>query len=195
MNADLLAGIFVGGRGERFGGVAKGLLRVPSGATLVERWCAIFDALGIAYVLVGEHPAYAELGIETIADAQVDGRRDLGPLGGVLSLLEHARACRTYALAVACDMPFVPDALVRRLVEAPPAALVAPRRRGRWEPFFARYEAATVLPIARALAKGRRGALQALFDAASASALVLDVAEDEWLDDWDRPEDMALRHV
>jgi molybdopterin-guanine dinucleotide biosynthesis protein A len=194
MNAsgmEVLAGIFVGGRGERFGGVAKGLLRVRSGETLVERWCAIFDALGIAYVLVGSHPAYAPLDIETIEDETVEGRPRLGPLGGVLSLLERARVRRTYALAVACDMPFVTASLVRRLVEAPAAALVAPRRNGRWEPFLARYDPTAVLPIARALAAARRGALQALFDAASASDLGLDACEEASLEDWDRPEDMA----
>jgi hypothetical protein len=50
-----------------------------------------------------------------------------------------------------------------------------------------------VLPIARALAADRRGALQALFDAASASTLGLDASEEACLEDWDRPEDMALR--
>jgi molybdopterin-guanine dinucleotide biosynthesis protein A len=187
---DVLAGIFVGGRGERLGGIAKGMLRTRSGMTLIERWREIFDTLRVEHVLVGRHPAYEELAIETIADASADGGQSLGPLGGVVALLERASERRGFAIAVACDMPFVSAALVRRLIDAPPAMLVAPRRRGRWEPFFARYDAAATLPIALSLAN-RPASLQLLFDRAQASALPLAPEEEALLDDWDRPEDLV----
>jgi hypothetical protein len=47
LNADLFAGIFVGGRGRRMGGVAKGLLVTPDGAPLVERTLAVVRELAI----------------------------------------------------------------------------------------------------------------------------------------------------
>src|SRR3954447_24577358 len=113
----VLAGIFVGGRGERLGGVAKGMLRTRAGITLIERWRRIFHALGIEHVLVGQHPAYASLALETVADVTSPDGGELGPVGGVLALLERARGQHRFALAVACDMPFVGAALVRRLAQ------------------------------------------------------------------------------
>lgn len=187
MHASLVAGIFVGGRSSRMGGRPKGLLELTAGVTLVGRWRALFELLGIPAVLVGEHAAYTHLGMPAIADEP-----HAGPLGGVLALLAHAGD--RMAIAVACDMPFVSEALVRRLAFAPRASAapaIAARREGRWEPFFARYDSPVVLPIARAEAEAGRFSLKGLLEAAKASELVLSEAEAEELDDWDTPEDAA----
>ena len=187
MHASTVAGIFVGGGSTRMGGQPKGLLRAPSGETLVERWKGVFAALAIPCVLVGERArdAYARADLEILTDARAE--QNLGPLGGLVALLTHAGSRN--AIAVACDMPFVSTELVRKLVSAPPASAVAPRRDGRWEPFFARYEARLVLPIAIAHANASRGSLQALLDAATAEELVMSPPEHAELRDWDTPED------
>ena len=109
----------------------------------------------------------------------------LGPLGGLLALL---RSTGGHVIALACDMPYVSYELLRRLVEAPLAPIVAPRRDGRWEPLFARYDAAQVEPLAHA-ARGQT-ALWQLLDAAGAVELPLAVDEHAQLDDWDAPEDV-----
>ena len=170
------------------GGRPKGLLRAPSGETLIERWKSLFDALAIPCVLVGERAkdAYASAGLAVLADERAED--ELGPLGGLLALLGHAG--ERAAIAVACDMPFVSVELVRRLAAASaPAPAVAARRDGRWEPFFARYDARAVLPTALAHAKARRGSLQALLDAVGATELAMSAAEHTELRDWDTPED------
>jgi molybdopterin-guanine dinucleotide biosynthesis protein A len=188
MHASLVAGIFVGGGSTRMGGRPKGLLRAPSGETLVERWKGLFEALAVPCVLVGERvkEAYASSGLRLLDDARPED--ELGPLGGLLALLAHAgdRA----AIVVACDMPFVSLELLRRLasVEEPAPALAA-RREGRWEPFFARYDARAVLPTALAHADARRGSLQALLDAVRARELDLRADEHAELRDWDTPDD------
>lgn len=190
MHASVVAGIFVGGGSTRMGGRPKGLLLAPSGETLVARWKTLFAALSIPCVLVGERArsAYAAAGLEVLADARPG--EDLGPLGGLLALLEHAGA--SAAIAVACDMPFVSADLVRRLAETrAKAPALAARRERRWEPFFARYDAKAVLPIANAHADARRGSLQALLDAVSAQELAMTDAAYAELRDWDAPEDMA----
>ena len=172
------------------GGRPKGLLRAPSGETLVERWKSLFAGLSIRCVLVGDRAksVYASTGLEVLADARAAD--DLGPLGGLLSLLEHAG--QGAAIAVACDMPFVSAELVRRLKEIhSPAPAVSARREGRWEPFFARYDATTVLRIAIAHADAGRGSLQALLDAVSAEELAMSDAEHAELLDWDAPEDVT----
>jgi molybdopterin-guanine dinucleotide biosynthesis protein A len=114
----------------------------------------------------------------------------------VLALLSFVGDGR--AVAVACDMPALTAELVRRLVVAPPAPVVAPRRndskRGLlWEPLFARYDSAIVLPIARRYAsavaeEGGRARLQTLLDLAGAEPLPLLEGDDRALSDWDSPE-------
>ncbi len=96
-----LAGIFVGGASTRWGGMPKGLLQLASGETLVGRWRTLFDSLGIETVLVGQHPSYATLGLDCVADEPAG----IGPLGGLVGLL--ARADGRRVVAVACDMPYV----------------------------------------------------------------------------------------
>ena len=192
MHASVVAGIFIGGGSTRMGGRPKGLLVAPSGETLVERWKRLFAALSIPCVLVGERArsAYASAGLEVLTDARTED--ELGPLGGLLALLDHAG--ESGAIAIACDMPFVSAELLRRLAETrSPAPALAARRDGRWEPFFARYDAKAVLPIANAHADAGRGSLQALLDAVSAEDLAMSDAEHAELRDWDAPGDVATR--
>lgn len=181
----LVGGIFVGGRGVRMHGVAKGLLRAPDGVAIATRTMGLLDAAGAECVLVGEHPAYAPLGVRALPD---DPSAE-GPLGGLLAFL--AWAGERAAIAIACDMPRIDASLVRRLVDAPPATIVAPRRGGLWDPLFARYDAAGVLPLARSLAARGERRLQRLLDAAGAAPLELTEEERARLVDWDRPEDVG----
>jgi molybdopterin-guanine dinucleotide biosynthesis protein A len=181
----VVAGVFVGGAGSRMGGVAKGLLRTAAGTTLLERWRAVLDGLGLTVVLVGDRAPYAGVGLEVVRD-EPEG---IGPLGGLVGLLRRGAGGRVLALAV--DMPFVSDRLVARLLAAPAeVALVAPRRAGRWEPLCARYDAAAILPLAIARARGTEHSLQRLLDDAAAVELPLAPDEADGLRDWDTPEDV-----
>jgi molybdopterin-guanine dinucleotide biosynthesis protein A len=180
----VIAGVLVGGQGSRMGGAPKGLLRTPSGETIVERWAAIFDRLGLDRVLVGVRSEYAALGWRSIEDDAAAR----GPLAGLLALLSDAG--EGHAIAVACDMPYVSDALVSALLAAAPAPIVAPRQDDRWQPLFARYDAPRVLPLARAQAHAGQWALQSLLDRAGAVELALDDAQREQLRDWDVASDI-----
>jgi molybdenum cofactor guanylyltransferase len=181
----VLAGILVGGAGTRMGGVAKGMIRTADGTTIVGRLRATLERLGLELCLVGASEDYASLGMEVIPD-QPGG---IGPLGGLLALLQRAGSAS--ALAFACDMPFVSGALVERLlIESPGAPILAPRRDGLWEPLCARYDAARVLPTALALSRTRKRSLQRLLDDASAVELRLASDEIDELRDWDTPEEV-----
>lgn len=184
--APLLA-IFVGGAATRMGGRPKGLLPAPDGRSIVERWRDLAAEVGLPVVLVGDARAYAHLGIESVAD----GVPDAGPLAGLCALLRARPEPRI--IAVACDMPFVTVQLLRRLAGTDcDAAVLAPRRDGRYEPLFARYDGARVLPLAeRQLAGGDRS-LQKLLRDAGADDFIL--SDDEWplLADWDEPADAGL---
>ncbi len=181
----LVAGIFIGGRSTRMGGAPKGLLPSPSGEPIVTRLASMLRDLDCDVVLVGQNDAYAHLGLPQVSDAPgIEG-----PLAGLVALLERSRS----AIAVACDMPFVSPALLATLANAPPAPICAPRIDGRWQPFFARYDAERVLPIAREHAARGELALKRLFDACDAVALELPPELERELDDWDRPEDRLVQ--
>jgi molybdopterin-guanine dinucleotide biosynthesis protein A len=182
----IIAGVFVGGTGTRMGRRAKGLMEAPGGGTLVERWVGLLGSLGIdRVVLVGRHEAYDALGIDVIDDEPTG----IGPLGGLAALLRQTGVSR--ALAFACDMPFVSPSLVARLLSAPDAPVVAPRRSGHWEPLCARYDAKRVLPVAlRRIAAGKH-ALQPLLIEVGAVALPIEPHEEDDLRDWDCPEDVS----
>jgi molybdopterin-guanine dinucleotide biosynthesis protein A len=184
----MLGGIFVGGQSARMGSTPKGLLPAPSGETLVERWATLFDALGIPVVLVGRHEAYRSFAFEQIEDAEPG----IGPLGGLISLLERAE--RGLAIAVACDMPYVSPLLVEKLAYHPSVAIaLAPKEAGKWQPLFARFQVARALGPARRRAALGHLSLQGLLDELGAETLVLDQAELRELRDWDTPEDFARR--
>jgi molybdopterin-guanine dinucleotide biosynthesis protein A len=183
--ASIVLGVFVGGASTRMGGHPKGLLAAAGGESIVARWRRLAQQLAVPCVLVGNATAYGEVGLPAIADPIPDA----GPLAGLVGLL-RART-ETHAIAVACDMPHVGAALLARLARAEGAAAVlAPKRGELFEPLFARYERARVLPLAeRQLGAGDRS-LQRLLRAAGAEAFEL--TDDEWpqLTDWDEPGDV-----
>jgi molybdopterin-guanine dinucleotide biosynthesis protein A len=184
----VLAGIFVGGASSRMGS-PKGLLTAPNESrSLVERIAAIFGELDVRCVLVGQRADYAPLGVPSLPDA-IAG---IGPLGGLVSLLEAAGD--GYAIACACDMPYVNVTLARRLIEAPPARALTPLADGVLQPLFARYDARACAPVARRRAeeatRGGSPALQALLREVGATALALSPDEEPLLRDWDSPADM-----
>jgi molybdopterin-guanine dinucleotide biosynthesis protein A len=169
------------------GGRPKGLVPHPLGqGSLIDHVVDVARRAGADPVLVGSQPAYAGLGLPMLRDA----REGVGPLGGLESLLREAG--QRDAIAVACDMPYVPVELLIRLqsLAGPDVDAVMPRRPGGREPLCALYRSPHVLPhVQRALREGRLG-LQAMASGLRVAELVLEGAQARWLDDWDEPEDM-----
>ena len=194
--SDIVVGVFVGGRGARMGGVAKGLLPAPGAQlTLIERVLIELRAAAPAarVVLVGDARAYTSLGLPSVEDAPPG----IGPLGGLLGLLQHAERDRAgQALAVACDLPFVRRELLFRLLsEGGDAGAVVTETGGVRNPLVARYAVAQALPIAREVLHTGARSLQAVLDglASATVRLVLSAAEQASLEDWDTPEDVRSK--
>jgi len=192
MPGALAVGLFVGGLGSRFGGLAKGNLRLPDGTRVIER---LIDVCGVALpeapvVLVGERMEYADLALPALADTV----KGIGPLGGLRSLVAFAAAKeREGAIALACDLPYVTPELVLRLAhETPDADALAPRERGLWHALGARYSV-RALPAIDAAIAAREHSLQHLFArlGAGAAPLAVNDAELAALRDWDSPEDLG----
>jgi molybdopterin-guanine dinucleotide biosynthesis protein A len=191
----LVVGIFVGGRGSRLGGVAKGLLKAPdSNQSLVERLLAELERAvpDAEIVLVGDAEAYQSFGLPAVSDAPAG----VGPLGGLLGLFEYAagRGAR-FALALSCDLPRLNAAILTRLaLESSDLGALVTARAGVRNPLIARYAVAEALPAAReVLSRGARS-LQAVLDALgpSVATLPLTNAEQALLGDWDTPEDVRF---
>jgi molybdopterin-guanine dinucleotide biosynthesis protein A len=185
-------GIFVGGKGTRMGGVAKGLLCVPgSTETLIARLlrqCAR-AAPESAVFLVGQAAPYAALGLPQLADDPVD----VGPLGGLRALLMRASAdASALALALACDLPFLDEAVISSLLLPCSGAARVPFVEGRLQPLAAAYApAATLNAVDRSLALGKH-ALMHVLDQLGSALERLEFADEhaQALRDWDTPEDM-----
>lgn len=186
----LLVGVFVGGRGSRLGGVAKGLLKAPlSEQTLLERLLGeIRAALGeVPLVLVGEASAYPS-SLPAIADAPPG----VGPIGGLGGLLRHAQeSSKSQVITLACDLPYLRASLISRLAKehVDAAALVA-HLDGVRNPLVARYDVAHALPAVQSVVAAGQRALQAVLDSLDARLLPLSPEEASTLVDWDTPEDV-----
>ncbi len=156
--------VLAGGRSSRMGR-DKATIRLPGPegeSTLLERTLALLDGLcGAVYVSVRQgSPACA-----CAAEARLvfDEGPEIGPLGGILSVLGRAaRDGFEAVLFLACDLPFARRESLARLLRRreirPEGTLVTALRRGgafRPEPLCAVWEAAALPLLAEARAEGR----------------------------------------
>lgn len=183
-----VAGIFVGGQARRMGGRPKGNLEAAKGVTVVAALRRACEAAGARVLLVGKAASREPYAAEGLLGVDDDPRAE-GPLAGLVALLANAKEGR--AIALACDMPFVTGDLLARLAGDPSdAPVLAAKRGGTWEPFFARYDAAKVLPLAVAAARNGKLGLQSLLDDAGAERFAMTADEERALVDWDEPGDL-----
>lgn len=187
MQRKAIVGVLIGGASSRMGGKPKGLIELASGETILARTLRIVHEAKLDAVLVGDLVVYDGLRIPRIADVGTVG----GPLAGLHALLDHAddRA----AIAIACDMPFLTAALLKRLAtESPRAVVLAPRaiESHKWEPLCARY-AASVRPILSHAIEGGDRSFQQLLSRLQVTELPLSAEERHATLDWDTPSDMT----
>ena len=134
---EISAAILAGGRATRFGGADKASL-VVGGLRIVERQLAAIGAVTDDVRIVANDAArYAALGVRVVPDLIAGA----GPLGGLYTALVDARHDRV--LVLACDLPFVPAALLERLAmesgTAQQVDAVVPRTARGLEPLCAVY--------------------------------------------------------
>ncbi|MEJ2310375.1 MAG: molybdenum cofactor guanylyltransferase MobA [Gammaproteobacteria bacterium] len=115
---EISAVILAGGRGERMGGLDKGLLRL-AGKPLVRH---LIDSLQpqVHAILINANrhlDQYRAFGCPVIEDRLAGFA---GPMAGIASALHAIET--PYLLVVPCDTPALPGDLVRRLADAANAA-------------------------------------------------------------------------
>jgi len=157
LQGNRLAGaILAGGRAVRFGGIAKGMIRLPDGRTIVERLVGELAAAGVTEVVLSTSrpEEYAEMGLPTVADRLAG----VGPLAGVEASLAYHSDSADAVVFVACDLPAIGRAEVRKLIEAfaagaaPVAYLVGPD--GREHPLCAVVACGAEAEIAARIGRG-----------------------------------------
>lgn len=155
---DTLAVLLAGGGSTRYGS-PKALAEI-AGRSILERGLETLDAAGGApgeAVIVANDPEpYASAGREIRPDV----RPGTGVLGGILTAVKWAEELeREAAVVLACDMPFVPAGLLRRLAADAGADRVSiPESAGPRgvEPLCAVYGVGCADPISRALDRDER---------------------------------------
>ncbi|PTL79678.1 molybdenum cofactor guanylyltransferase [Vitiosangium sp. GDMCC 1.1324] len=162
---DVTLAVIAGGRGERLGGVAKGLLEVE-GRPVLARVLDLGGLFGDGLLVTNDPEPYARFRVRTVEDV-VRGR---GAPGGVHAALVGART--EWVLAVACDMPFVSEAAVRVLLGArgPEVEAVCFTVGGRVEPLLALYRR-TLAPSWGEALKAGEPSLRGLLSRARAALL------------------------
>jgi molybdopterin-guanine dinucleotide biosynthesis protein A len=182
-----IVGILAGGAGKRMGGVDKAQLHAPGGEQLLPRLLRLCRELSLEALVIG---GAAPDGTRAL----VDDPPGVGPIGGLAALLAHAGS--RHAVLLACDLPYLSAPLLERLARtpAPSAATVLAARdpaTGKWQPMFARYTSAVVLPPLRAAIEQGVRSPQTFLKTQQVEELPLDDAERAELRDWDRPEDQT----
>jgi FdhD protein len=144
--------LLAGGKSTRFGS-NKAFLRL-GGQLLIEQIVEKLARLSDDLILVTNEPAtFGELGLPVRLVCDIEPGR--GSLMGMYSGLQVAR--HPFALAVACDMPFLSVSLLRYMIPITHGHdLVVPYLGGHLEPLHAIYGRSCLSAIEGVLGQGRR---------------------------------------
>ena len=153
--------ILAGGESRRYGS-PKALAEV-GGRRIIDRAIEGMGAVVDDLLIIANEPdLFADLNLPTMPDA----RPGLGALGGLHAALLAAQAARRPGvLTMACDMPFPPTALLRRLrdecfgasgSQVPDAVVPESRGRRGIEPLLGAYRVSCLPAIEKSLDEGDR---------------------------------------
>ncbi len=186
-------GILIGGHSRRMGR-PKALIEV-GGVALIERTVGVARCVTADVVLLGEPPFDLPpiiLGVPVIADRPPG----TGPMGGLAALL--AARPSGNCIMVACDMPHLDPALLRRLasVETDGDAAVCSTPQAaisdgpQWHPCCGLYRPSALLAVQAAL-DSRRYGLRELLKKLTVRPVDLVDGEMRWVENWNAPDDLT----
>jgi len=142
--------ILAGGRSRRLGGRNKAALKIGDATVLDRQLARLRGVVDRTIIVAGDAAPFAWTGLPVIPDL----RPGDGALGALRTAVHAAQTDRT--LVMACDMPFVTEALLGYLVDAGRAADIAiPRTKRGYEPLCATYSRRCADEMARLIAERR----------------------------------------
>ena len=111
INPSIAAAILAGGRARRYGGRDKSRLVVGRRPIIVRQIEVLERIASPVFVVANDVARFADLHLPVHPDVVPDA----GALGGIYTAVATSGA--DLVLVVACDMPFLDEGLLRRLVE------------------------------------------------------------------------------
>ena len=142
--------ILAGGRSRRLGGRNKAALKIGDATVLDRQLARLRGVVDRTIIVAGDAAPFAWTGLPVIPDLKPGD----GALGALRTAVYAAQTDRT--LVMACDMPFVTEALLGYLVDAGRAADIAiPRTSRGYEPLCATYSRRCADEMARLIAERR----------------------------------------
>jgi molybdenum cofactor guanylyltransferase len=144
------SGLILAGGSSRRMGSDKAALRL-GGRTLLDRTISVLESVADEVLVVGpRHHAPSASKVRLVQDDVPNA----GPLGGLLTGLRRVNG--SYAVTVACDLPFLEADVLRFLLELAPAYdAVVPRVDGQNQTLHAVYSRSIDTVIARHIARGQ----------------------------------------
>ena len=108
--------ILAGGNANRLDGIAKGMLQVTEGVSIIERLILELDRAEIKEVIISanDHAAYEVFGKEIVPDI----RANVGPLAGIEAGLEYFADHSDAVVFLPCDLPYITARQVLTLKDA-----------------------------------------------------------------------------
>lgn len=106
---DIEAFILAGGQSKRMG-ADKGLIEL-NGIPMVKYVIDVLNASYFQMKLISGNAAYQKFGLPIYIDV-ISGK---GPMGGLLTALQNTE--KEYVILIGCDMPFISQSLLVRLIE------------------------------------------------------------------------------
>src|SRR5262249_45890562 len=112
------AAVLAGGQATRMGGRQKAFLTLE-GRRIIDRQLEVLGSVfGEIWISANDPQPFQDLGLPVVPDA-IPG---VGPLGGLVAVLEASFAARVFV--VACDMPFIVADAIRLIAHYPDEATV-----------------------------------------------------------------------
>jgi molybdopterin-guanine dinucleotide biosynthesis protein A len=140
------AAILAGGKSSRFG-QDKGLV-LFKGKPLIEHVLKQLKSFSDEIFIISNQPGYEYLGLPVYPDVTPNS----GPLGGLQTALINSS--NQHCLTVACDMPFLNEPLLRKLLAFSNYEAVVPVCDGYAEPLCALYQQTALSIITQQLELG-----------------------------------------
>ena len=153
-----MAAILAGGRASRLGGIAKGLLPLADGNSILARLIEQLIAADIAEVVISANDPrpYASLNVPIIADQHLN----IGPLGGIEAVLRELAPRTDSVLFLPCDLPNITAQEILGLVRAyraTPGRVVIARTAEGDHPLCVVVPVAVLPEVTAAIAAGKFG--------------------------------------
>jgi len=150
--------ILTGGKAQRMGGVAKGMLSAGGSLSLVERLVVHLLRAGVEEIIIvaNDDRRYTRIGCAVVPDARIDA----GPLAGIEAALGYFASRYDAVLCLPCDMPSLSwremSALIATSIDTGGPVIFAQTQDGARHPLCAVVRVDLLDGISAALDQGER---------------------------------------